>query len=257
MRVLALHCHPDDIEFMMAGTLFLLRRRGCELHYMHMASGSCGSESIGPERLVRIRAEEARSAAEHLGAEYHGSLCDDIEVFYTSELIRKTTAVIREVAPDILLLPSPEDYMEDHMNTCRIGVTAAFCRGMPNYVSIPDVPPIAQDVTLYHALPHGLRDGMRRLIRPEYYVDIAGSVDEKEQMLAAHRSQKEWLDASQGMDSYLVAMREMSEAVGSMSGRFRYAEGWRRHAHVGFSAQEQDPLRELLSDHICPGTPPT
>jgi LmbE family N-acetylglucosaminyl deacetylase len=128
---------------------------------------------------------------------------------------------------------------------------------MPNYVSIPDVPPIAQDVTLYHALPHGLRDGMRRLIRPEYYVDIAGSVDEKEQMLAAHRSQKEWLDASQGMDSYLVAMREMSEAVGSMSGRFRYAEGWRRHAHVGFSAQEQDPLRELLSDHICPGTPPT
>jgi LmbE family N-acetylglucosaminyl deacetylase len=256
MRVFALHCHPDDIEFMMAGTLLLLRRAGCELHYMHMASGSCGSESIEAERLVQIRAAEAREAAGFLGAEYHGSLCDDIEVFYTSELIRRTTAVIRRVAPDILLLPSPEDYMEDHMNTCRIGVTAAFCRGMPNYVSVPEISPTGQDVTLYHAEPHGLHDGLRRLIRPEFYVDIESTIDEKEQMLAKHRSQKEWLDASQGMDSYLRAMREMSADVGAMSGQCRFAEGWRRHAHVGFSAVERDPLAELLSDHVRPGTPP-
>jgi len=38
----------------------------------------------------------------------------------------------------------------------------------------------------------------------------------------------------------------MSAEVGKMSGRFRYAEGWRRHLHLGFSAKEQDPLADAL-----------
>ncbi len=37
MRIFALACHPDDIEFMMGGTLFLLKQAGCELHYMNLA----------------------------------------------------------------------------------------------------------------------------------------------------------------------------------------------------------------------------
>jgi LmbE family N-acetylglucosaminyl deacetylase len=55
-----------------------------------------------------------------------------------------------------------------------------------------------------------------------------------------------WLDASQGMDSYLDAGDEMSRRVGRMSGRFEHAEGWRRHLHLGFSASEQDPLADAL-----------
>jgi hypothetical protein len=31
-----------------------------------------------------------------------------------------------------------------------------------------------------------------------------------------------------------------------MSGRFAYAEGWRRHSHLGFSVQDTDPLAEAL-----------
>ena len=32
----AIACHPDDIEFMMAGTLFLLKRAGWDVHYMNL-----------------------------------------------------------------------------------------------------------------------------------------------------------------------------------------------------------------------------
>ena len=39
-------------------------------------------------------------------------------------------AVVREVNPSILLVPSPQDYMEDHMNACRLAVTAAFLKPM-------------------------------------------------------------------------------------------------------------------------------
>ncbi|MCD6342209.1 MAG: PIG-L family deacetylase, partial [Spirochaetaceae bacterium] len=130
-KVLALHCHPDDIEFMMAGTLFLLKDAGLEIHYMNMANGCYGSAEYTKEQATEVRRKEAKQAAKFLGAEFHDSITDDLGVYYTPELISKTLAVIREVAPDILLLPSPEEYMEDHINTCRVGVTAAFCRAMP------------------------------------------------------------------------------------------------------------------------------
>jgi len=244
--VFAFSCHPDDIEFMMGGTLFLLKRAGCALHYMNLADGSCGSTELGPAQTAAKRLAEARAAAALLGAEFHEPLAPDLEVFYTPELVRRATAVMRRVKPDILLLPSPEDYMEDHMNTSRVGVTAAFCRGMPNYASLPPQPPTFQDVVLYHALPYGLADGLRRPVQPDFFVDIGAVIEQKQAMLACHQSQRQWLDTSQGLDSYLATMREMSAEVGRRSGRFAFAEGWRRHSHLGFSARERDPLGELL-----------
>ena len=249
-RVFALGCHPDDIEFMMGGTLFLLKETGCELHYMNLANGSCGATEYSTEEIVAMRRQESIKAAELLGAAYHESLVNDLDVFYIQSVIRKVAARIRQIKPDVILLPSPEDYMEDHMNTCRIGVTAAFCKGMPNYVSDPPVSPIFHDITLYHALPYGLADGLRRIIVPDLYIDVTTVINRKQEMLACHVSQKKWLDKSQGLDSYLITMREMTEQMGEMSGKFEYAEGWRRHSHLGFSAREIDPLGETLEGRV-------
>jgi len=249
-RVFALGCHPDDIELMMGGTLFLLKEAGCELHYMNLANGSCGTIECSREEIVAIRRQEAIKAAEFLGAAYHGSLVNDLEVFYIQSLISKVAARIRQIKPDVMLLPSPEDYMEDHMNTCRIGVTAAFCKGIPNYASDPPAPPIFQDITLYHAMPYGLADGLRRKIVPDLYIDVTTVINRKQEMLACHVSQKKWLDESQGLDSYLITMMEMTEQMGDMSGKFEYAEAWRRHSHIGFSAREIDPLGEILEGRI-------
>jgi LmbE family N-acetylglucosaminyl deacetylase len=43
MKVLAAAAHPDDIEFMMAGTLLRLKDAGCEIHLWNLANGCCGS----------------------------------------------------------------------------------------------------------------------------------------------------------------------------------------------------------------------
>ena len=106
---------------------------------------------------------------------------------------------------------------------------------------------------IYHAMPHILTDGMRKKIVPESYIDITDVMDLKEKALSCHESQKGWLDKTQGMGSYLGAMRDISEEVGKMSGAYRYAEAWRRHSHVGFSAMDGDPLRELLSGRFRSG----
>ena len=42
-RVLAVAAHPDDIEFVMSGTMMRLREAGYDLHYMNIANGCCGS----------------------------------------------------------------------------------------------------------------------------------------------------------------------------------------------------------------------
>jgi LmbE family N-acetylglucosaminyl deacetylase len=252
MIVFAIGCHPDDIEFMMGGTLLLLKEKGWTVHYMNIANGSCGTNVHGKEDIIRIRREEGIKAAKILGAVYHESVADDLDVYFTPSLVGRLGATIRQVKPNILLTLSLEDYMEDHMNAARIAVTAAFVRGMRNFATAPSTLPYQKDLTLYHALPYGLRDMMRASVLPEFYVDVTSVMDKKTKALAAHASQKDWLDKSQGLDSYLLAMRDMTKKVGSMSGRFPFAEGWRRHLHLGYSAAEINPLQDLLGALYAP-----
>jgi len=244
--VLATAAHPDDIEFMFAGTLLRLREAGAEIHMWNLANGSCGTATHSREEIIRLRAAEARASARLAGATIHEPLVDDIALYYEPALLARIAAVVRQVKPTILLTQSPQDYMEDHQNTCRLSVSAAFVRGMRNFVTAPPTEPFNGATTVYHALPHGLRDGLRQLVRPGQYVDIGPVLERKREMLAQHRTQKEWLDVSQGMDAYLLEMENIAWEVGRMSGRFEFAEGWRRHSHLGFCAAACDPLTELL-----------
>jgi len=242
---LAIAAHPDDVEFMMSGTLILLGQAGWAMHCMHLADGRCGSAGGGADETVANRVAEARQACELIGAHYHAGFARDLEVYHTTEAVGRVLAVIRRVRPRVLLLHAPDDYMEDHVNACRIGVTAAFARGMANFPAIPQTPPIAGDVTIYHALPYGLRDPLRKLVRAGLYVDVSEVIDRKRAMLAAHASQRRWLESSQGVD-YLEMMATLCRQVGRMSGRFEVAEGWRRRNFLGFSADDGDPLAEAL-----------
>jgi N-acetylglucosamine malate deacetylase 1 len=242
----AIAAHPDDIEFMMAGTLLQLRAAGWEIHYLNVASGSCGSMKENAARTCARRRREAQEAAKILGATFHPSLVGDLEVFYEPKLLRRVAAIVRAVRPAIVLTHSLSDYMEDHMNTARLVVTAAFVRGMPNYATQPRRQPVPGDVTVYHAMPHELRDPMNRRVFPESFVDVTPVHEARLAALAAHRSQQDWLDVTQGMNSYLQRMEDISRDVGAMSRRFQLAEGWRRHSPSGFCATGADPLRDAL-----------
>jgi N-acetylglucosamine malate deacetylase 1 len=246
----AVCAHPDDIEFMMAGTLLLLRDAGYAIHYMTLADGSCGSMTMDAATTARVRRVEAMEAAATAGATFHESIARDLEIVYSVELLRRLASVMREVAPEIVLTHPPMDYMEDHMNTCRLVLTAAFARGMPNFVVDPPHPPVEGPVTVYHALPYSLHEPLNRPAQCDFYVDIGSVMAEKRSMLACHRSQKEWLDASQGIDAYLTHMEGMGRATGLRSGRFHYAEGWTRHLPLGFCPDDADPLRAALGHLI-------
>jgi LmbE family N-acetylglucosaminyl deacetylase len=217
---------------------------------MTVANGSCGSNRYDAETLVRMRRREAMAAAASLGAVFHESVCNDLEIFYSLPLLAKVAAVVREVAPEIVLTHAPSDYMEDHMNACRLAVTAAFARGMPNFQTDPPRAPVDNLVTVYHAQPHGNRDPLGHVVRAEIYVDTTDVLDQKLEAVSKHESQRSWLGDSQQLDSYLQALRELGAEVGRLSGRFTFAEGWRRHLHLGFCGPQDNPLVEAIPDKV-------
>ena len=61
--VLALFAHPDDAEFLCAGTLIHLAKHGAKVHLATMTAGDCGSSILPPEKISRIRRREAARAA--------------------------------------------------------------------------------------------------------------------------------------------------------------------------------------------------
>ena len=249
--VLALFAHPDDIEFRAAGTLLLLGARGWDLHYCNVSRGNLGSSTMSSARTATVRRKEAQAAAKSLGATWHPPFCDDLAIFYNAANLARVGALIRKVRPTILLTHPPVDYMEDHTETCRLAVSGAFTRGMPNFRPRPARAPWNGPVTIYHATPHGLRGPLREPVKPELLVNTASVHEQKLAALACHQSQQEWLDASQGMNSYLAAADEESRTVARLGKKLTHAEGWTRHSHLGFCGEADDPLREALGKLVA------
>ncbi len=245
---MAIAAHPDDIEFMMAGTLLRLKERGWKIHCLVLSTGDCGTPNETKAAIVKKRLKEAKASFDLAGFVFHPPFVGDLEIFYEKKLLARVISEVRLAKPSIVLTQSLTDYMEDHDATARLAAMAAFCRGMNNIYCTPKRPPFAGDCAVYHALPHGLCDNMRRPVKPELIVDVESVFPLKRAMLDCHASQKLWLDVSQGMDAYLKTQEDMARTVGKMSRKFQLAEGWLRHNHLAFTREAAaDPLAEALA----------
>ena len=67
MKVLAIGCHPDDLEIACGGTLRKYVERGAEVYEAHVANGNLGHVIIEPDELRVIRTKEAEEAGKVLG----------------------------------------------------------------------------------------------------------------------------------------------------------------------------------------------
>ncbi len=249
-NVLAIAAHPDDIEFVMSGTMLRLAQAGWNLHYFNIANGCCGSMTLDRDTCAATRLREAQRAAELMSAKFYYPICNDLEIFYTKELLARVAAVVRQARPRIILTHALYDYMEDHQNAARLAQTAAFVKSMPNFIAEPISATCGEEVTLYHAQPHGNRTPLGEIVRPTHYVDVSDLIESKRQLLLAHASQAQWLDETQKLNSYIVAMEELNREVGQFSGQFAYAEGWRKHLHLGFCSAKADPLLEAIGSRM-------
>jgi LmbE family N-acetylglucosaminyl deacetylase len=145
--------------------MLLLKERGWDIHYMNMCTGNGGSVQMDGPTTTRKRLEEGQEAARILGATFYPPISDDLELTYDVKYLRQVAAVVRMAQPSIVLTHAPADYMEDHMAASRLAVTAAFAHCIPNFQTDPHLPSYSHDVTVYHAMPHGLCDPLRQKLK--------------------------------------------------------------------------------------------
>ncbi len=243
--VLAIHAHPDDTESFCAGTLALLKEKGFKIVLATMTPGGMGGTVVNEEGTARIRREEARKAAEVLGAEYYCLEQRDGYVFDTTEARIRVTSLIRKVQAGIVCTHLPFDYHSDHRATCSIVEAATMLAVLKNVPT--DEPPLAVTPLLYHTEPFGYTDTLGRPVPdPSFFIDITSVFETKIRMLSFHESQKELMHTMFGIEDFFEDMRENDEKIGKIAGT-AYAEAFWQHLGAGFY---RDPLiQEVLQEY--------
>src|SRR3954447_2474091 len=230
IRVLALHAHPDDLEFQCAGTLALLREAGCHLTLATMTPGDCGSAEHDAEAIAEIRRAEARAAAALLGAECLCLEFRDLAIFNDDESRRRVTEVLRRTRPDLILTAPPVDYLCDHEMTSLLVRDACFGASCPNYATRQwdPAPPLKGIPHLYFVDALEGQDREGRPIPVDFHVDVSRVFETKRKMLACHDSQRAWLLRQHGMDEYLESQAKWGALRGAEIG-VSQAEGFRQY----------------------------
>lgn len=221
MNVLAIGCHPDDLEIGCAGTLSAYVKQGHRVFMCHVANGDKGHAIILPDELKKIRSLEAEEAGRIIGASEVFSIdVPDLEVdSYNEDTVNKVIDLIRYVKPDVIITHSPEDYMRDHLEVGKLVFNASFSSSIPhaftNNPAYGAIPPIYYMDTLA---------GVNFL--PTEYVDVSEHIEIKLNALNCHQSQIKWMLEHDKID-FLDFVRTVSKFRGLQCG-IPYAEGFRK-----------------------------
>ena len=224
MRILAVGCHPDDLEINCFGTLHKYAKAGHEVYVCGVANGNLGHQVIKPDELAKIRFKEAKNAAETIGAkEYINLGANDCYISrYDRELTDKVVDVIRKVRPDVLITHCPDDYHMDHDETSALVINAAFLATLPHYLT--KVEGFVDSMQIFYMM----RDTINNFLVTDY-VDITEEIEVKLKAIACHKSQVEWLKDHDKID-LLDTCRSQDRTFGRQCA-VMYAEGFRICEH--------------------------
>jgi len=245
-KLLAIHAHPDDVDFLAAGTLALLAGQGHAIAIVTATAGEGGSKVSGPAETAAIRLREAESAAAVIGASYRCAGLPDLGVFNDDRGRRAATELIRWAAADIVITASPADYHPDHEAASQLVRDACFASSVPNYRTGPAAP-LAAIPHLYFMDPIGGRDREGRPVVPDFACALGEAFATKRAMLAAHESQAEWVARQHGVPDHLASMETWTRRRGRDFG-VEAAEGFRQYRHQPYPRTPL--LQELLGDAL-------
>ncbi len=230
MNILAIGCHPDDLEIACAGTLAKYARRGDRVVMCHVANGDLGHAVIMPPELREIRTREAEEAARIIGAEPVNIDVGDMHVESGNrDTISKVVEVIRYARPDVIITHNPDDYMRDHMQASQLAFNASFGATIPHMQGAV-LPGISQAAEAYGLIaPLFYMDTLAGVnFIPTEYVDITDTIEIKLKALACHESQIKWLLDHDKID-FIDFVRTCSKYRGLQCG-VAFAEGFRQYA---------------------------
>lgn len=124
-RILVLAPHPDDGEFGCGGTLAKWKDSGAELYYI--AFSNC-EQSVPKEFSKDILSTELKNATGVLGVAAGNLQLLNYEVrkFNSArqEILEELVKVRKSISPEIVFMPSFDDFHQDHLTIAQEGVRA-------------------------------------------------------------------------------------------------------------------------------------
>jgi LmbE family N-acetylglucosaminyl deacetylase len=194
---MAIHAHPDDIEFSCVGTLARWAKAGSRISYVLCTSGDVGIDQpdMTCELATEIREAESRAAAELAGASEIIFLREPDGLLQpTLELRKKLVHEIRRFKPEVVICGDPtivwsgDTYINhpDHRAAALAALEAIFpAAGQPN---------LFQEFELEGLTAHKVRKVyISGRTQSDYFVNIEDTIDIKVAALRAHKSQmKDW-----------------------------------------------------------------
>jgi LmbE family N-acetylglucosaminyl deacetylase len=185
---MAIHAHPDDIEFTCTGTIARWVKAGSQVTYVLCTSGDVGIDEPGMtrEKATEIREAETLEAARITGVNQVVFLREPDGLLQpTLELRKKLVREIRKYKPEVIMTGDPtivwsgSDYINhpDHRAAAMAALDATFpAAGQPN---------------LFEELARKVYAGVWE--KADVYVNIDETIDIKIAALRAHKSQlKDW-----------------------------------------------------------------
>jgi LmbE family N-acetylglucosaminyl deacetylase len=194
---MAIHAHPDDIEFTCAGTLARWAHAGSRVIYVLCTSGDVGIDEPGMtrEKATQIREAESLEAARIAGVSQVVFLHEPDGLLQpTLELRKKLVREIRKYRPEVIVTGDPtivwsgDDYINhpDHRAAAMAALDAAFpAAGQPN---------LFEELAQEGLTAHKVRKVYAHVWeRADIFVNIEETMDVKVAALCAHKSQlKDW-----------------------------------------------------------------
>ena len=161
VSVVAVGCHPDDVEGGCFGTLALYKKRGAKVTILLLTGGELGGNK--DLRLQAAKASSSSIGATLVYADFmDGMLTDDAQ---TVTWIEKEIA---KAGADIVFAHCPSDRHQDHRNAGNATISAS--RNIKN-------------VLLYET-------ASTEQFTPQVIVDISETFDAKVRAFAMHKSEK-------------------------------------------------------------------
>jgi LmbE family N-acetylglucosaminyl deacetylase len=215
--------HPDDAEFMAAGTVAKWSRAGTIVTYVIVTKGDKGSDdaNMTPSQLAQIRENEQRAAGKILGVSKFVFMgYPDGYLEHTLELRRDLARVIRTYRPEVVICFDPtnrffsDNYVNhpDHRASGDATIDAVF--------------PTARDRLTF---PELLADGLEphkvaqlwlgAAAQPNVSIDIEDTLDLKFAALRAHPSQ---------LGEDIVEFAKQLARWGAEGQEFEFGESFRR-----------------------------
>jgi len=226
MNILAFGAHPDDVEFLCAGTLFKYKQQGHKIYIALTTSGNQGSNAYDSrEQIAAIREAEQLEAAKLWDARVRFLRYDDELLMDTPETRRSVINAMRWANPDVIFTNYPQDPSPDHGATGSI--VSKLMLSLPGKNIPADEPPVSKKVSLFYwDVPGGID------FCPEVYVDISEVLDLKLEALSKHKSQVDWM-ANFTDDDFLEYCSTLARFRGIQAG-CKYAEGFRAFRIHGY-----------------------